>query len=319
MGGDKKSDSVIRVGRFLLIALTFLLVVPVVIGQSRHRNPTRPTISSFIASPSQILAGSSTTLSWNVANASSIVITPGSFSTTTLAGSTTMSPTSTTVYTLTATSTSGSSTATTSVYVDTTPPTIPASLTASATGTSTISLVWAPSSDSSGPGLAGYNIYRCAGASCTPSTLIGTSKNGSYGDTGLATSTVYTYAVAAYDTLGLASAKSSPASATTQGATPPTISSLLPTPHRSSPDNHPRFRGASRTPLPLASVTEWAALRTRLRQWSTRLPLRLTRLRPQTRLAPRLLKQPSLSLPTQRLPRCQLALRERRNPLPRSL
>ena len=230
MGGDKKSDSVIRVGRFLLIALTFLLVVPVVIGQSRHRNPTRPTISSFIASPSQILAGSSTTLSWNVANASSIVITPGSFSTTTLAGSTTMSPTSTTVYTLTATSTSGSSTATTSVYVDTTPPTIPASLTASATGTSTISLVWAPSSDSSGPGLAGYNIYRCAGASCTPSTLIGTSKNGSYGDTGLATSTVYTYAVAAYDTLGLASAKSSPASATTQGATPPTISSFVANP-----------------------------------------------------------------------------------------
>ncbi len=192
--------------------------------------PTLPTVSSFGGSPSQIVTGSSTTLSWNVANASSITITPGSFTTTALIGSTSISPTSTTVYTLTATSTSGSSTATTSVYVDTTPPTVPASLTASATGTSTISLSWAPSSDSSGPGLAGYNIYRCAGASCTPSTLIGASTIASYGDTGLATSTTYTYAVAAYDTLGLASAKSSHASATTQGATPPTISSFVANP-----------------------------------------------------------------------------------------
>ncbi|MGA9668718.1 MAG: immunoglobulin domain-containing protein, partial [Terracidiphilus sp.] len=178
-------------------------------------NRTLPTISSFSSSPSQIVVGSSTTLSWNVANATSIAITPGTFSTTTLTGSTTVSPTSTTVYTLTATNANGSKTATTSVSVDSTPPTIPGSLTASATGTSTISLSWTPSADSSGPGLAGYDIYRCAGASCTPSALIGQSTTASYADAGLASSTAYTYAVAAYDTLGLASATSSPASATT--------------------------------------------------------------------------------------------------------
>jgi hypothetical protein len=190
----------------------------------------RPTISSFSASPSQIVVGSSTTLSWNVANASSITITPGSFSTTTPAGSTKMSPTSTTVYTLSATNSGGTSTATTSVFVDTTPPTVPASLTASATGNSTISLTWAASTDSSGLGVAGYDIYRCTGASCTPSTLVGTSTTASYGDSGLAASTTYTYAVSAYDTFGLASAKSSPTHATTQNASLPTISSFVASP-----------------------------------------------------------------------------------------
>jgi chitodextrinase len=180
---------------------------------------TQPTISSFSASPSQIVAGSSTTLSWNVANATSITITPGSFSTTTLVGSTTVGPASTAVYTLTATNTGGSSTATTSVYVDTTPPGVPAGLIASATGASTISLSWTPSSDNSGPGLAGYDIYRCAGASCTPSALIGQSTTASYTDSGLTASTTYTYTVAAYDTLALASAMTSPASATTEVAT----------------------------------------------------------------------------------------------------
>jgi hypothetical protein len=178
-----------------------------------------PDIASFTASPSPIAIGSSTTLSWNVTNASSIAITPGSFSTSTLAGSTTVSPGSTTVYTLTATNTSGTTVATTTVEIDSIAPTIPASLTASATGTSTISLSWAPSTDSSGPGVAGYNIYRCTGAPCTPSTLIGTSTTASYGDSGLAASTTYTYTVTAYDTLGLASAMSSAASATTEVAT----------------------------------------------------------------------------------------------------
>jgi hypothetical protein len=199
-------------------------------ASNAQNSPTLPTISSFSASPSQIVVGSSTTLSWNVANASSITITPGSFSTAAAAGSTKMSPTSTTVYTLSATNAGGTTTATTSVYVDTTPPSVPASLTASATGTSTISLTWAPSTDGSGLGVAGYNIYRCTGASCTPSTLIGTSTTASYGDSGLAASTAYTYAVAAYDTFGLASGKSSPAHATTQNASLPTISSFAANP-----------------------------------------------------------------------------------------
>lgn len=189
-----------------------------------------PTISSFSASPSQIAAGSSTVLSWNASNASSIAITPGTDSSTSLSGSTTMSPTSTTTYTLTATNAGGSVIATVTVNVDSTPPTVPSGLAASATGASSISLSWSPSSDSGGPGVAGYDIYRCTGTSCSPSTLIGTSPSPSYGDTGLSASTSYNYSVAAYDTLGLTSAKSFRASARTQSASLPTISSFVANP-----------------------------------------------------------------------------------------
>jgi hypothetical protein len=197
----------------------FMSAAPTSWALSVTAAPGSPVISSFTAPPSQIGVGSSATLSWNVANAASITITPGSFSTSTLAGSTTVSPSLTTVYTLTATNASGTNVAITSVEVDSIAPTIPANLVAAATGASTISLNWAESTDAGGPGLAGYNVYRCTGPSCTPSTIVGTSATTSYADTGLTGSTSYTYAVAAYDALGLASAMSSPASATTEVAT----------------------------------------------------------------------------------------------------
>jgi hypothetical protein len=197
----------------------FMSTAPTSWALSITAAPGSPVISSFNASASQIGVGSSATLSWNVANASSIAITPGSFSTSTLVGSTTVSPNLTTVYTITATNGSGTNTATTTVEVDSIPPAIPANLAPTATGTSTISLTWTGSTDVGGPGLAGYNIYRCTGPSCTPSTIVGTSATASYADTGLTPSTSYTYTVAADDTLGLASAMSSPASATTADAT----------------------------------------------------------------------------------------------------
>lgn len=78
-----------------------------------------PSVSSFSASPSSTISGASSTLSWNVTNALSVAIMPGSFSTSTLAGSFVVNPTSTTVYTLTATSPNGTSTATTTVTVTT--------------------------------------------------------------------------------------------------------------------------------------------------------------------------------------------------------
>jgi hypothetical protein len=174
-----------------------------------------PVISLFSASPSQIAAGSPATLSWNVTNASSITITPGSFSTADVAGSTTINPASTTVYTLTATNATGTNTAITSIQVDATPPTVPANFIASADGGSSISLSWGASTDVGGPGLMGYIVYRCSGPSCTPTTQIGTSSTTSYSDSGLTAATTYTYAVASVDTLGLASAPSGPASATT--------------------------------------------------------------------------------------------------------
>lgn len=83
-----------------------------------------PTITSFTASPASIVSGSSTTVSWATSGATSITITPGSFSSAAANGSTTLSPTATTTYTLTATNTTGSVTATATVTV--TQPSLPA-------------------------------------------------------------------------------------------------------------------------------------------------------------------------------------------------
>jgi hypothetical protein len=77
----------------------------------------KPTISSFTASPSSITSGSSSTLSWATSGATSIAITPGTFTSTSASGSTSVSPTATTTYTLTATNASGSTTSMAKVTV----------------------------------------------------------------------------------------------------------------------------------------------------------------------------------------------------------
>ena len=82
---------------------------------------------------------------------------------------------------------------------DTTAPTIPANLTATAVSSSQIDLSWDASADD--VGVTGYNIYRCAG-SCTPTTFLTTSTTNSYSDTGLTAGTTYTYTVSAYDAAG---------------------------------------------------------------------------------------------------------------------
>ena len=80
-----------------------------------NAQPSKPTISSFTASPTSITSGSSSTLSWVTSGATSIAITPGTFTSTTASGSTSVSPTATTTYTLTATNAAGSVTATATV------------------------------------------------------------------------------------------------------------------------------------------------------------------------------------------------------------
>ncbi len=105
---------------------------------------------------------------------------------------------------------------------DTTPPSVPAGLTATAVSSSQINLSWTASTDN--VGVTGYRIYRCQGSGCTPSTQIGTSAANSYSDTGLTASTIYVYRVAAYDAAGNLSGQSASANATTQAApdtTPP--------------------------------------------------------------------------------------------------
>ena len=79
-------------------------------------NGSAPTIASFTADPTSITSGSST-LSWMVAGATSIAITPGTFTSTSASGSTTVSPTATTTYTLNATNATGSTTSTAKVTV----------------------------------------------------------------------------------------------------------------------------------------------------------------------------------------------------------
>jgi hypothetical protein len=82
-------------------------------------NSGKPVINSFSANPASITAGSNSTLSWTTTGASSLSITPGTFTSTSANGSTSVSPTATTSYTLTATNSAGSTTATAKVTVTT--------------------------------------------------------------------------------------------------------------------------------------------------------------------------------------------------------
>jgi hypothetical protein len=77
----------------------------------------KPVINSFTARPASITAGSSSTLSWTTTGATSLSITPGTFTSSSANGSTSVSPTATTTYTLTATNSSGSTTASAKVTV----------------------------------------------------------------------------------------------------------------------------------------------------------------------------------------------------------
>jgi chitodextrinase len=106
---------------------------------------------------------------------------------------------------------------------DTTPPTAPSNLTATATSTSQINLAWTASTDN--VGVSGYNLQRCSGSGCTTFAAL-TSVSGTtttYSNTGLTGSTSYSYRVQATDAAGNLSAFSNAATATTQTATATTI------------------------------------------------------------------------------------------------
>jgi hypothetical protein len=112
-----------------------------------------------------------------------------------------------------ATDTSNNSTTSASVTVtvnnstsDTTPPSIPTGLAASAISASQINLGWNASTDN--VSVSGYDIYRSG-------TKVGTSATNSYSDSGLSALTSYSYTVDAYDAAGNKSAQSSGASTTT--------------------------------------------------------------------------------------------------------
>jgi len=121
-------------------ALVFLAAFAGIAGCTQKlptlKQVAAPTISSFSVSPASIINGSTTTVSWATAGATSVAITPGTFASTSASGTVVLSPTATTTYTLTATNTTGSATAT--LVVTVTPPTLPtiSSFTASPTSIS---------------------------------------------------------------------------------------------------------------------------------------------------------------------------------------
>ena len=90
-----------------------------------------------------------------------------------------------------------------------TPPADPTGLTCKWVSSSQIDLSWNAST-----GADGYNIYRCSGASCTPTTQVHTESGTSWSDTGLTSDTTYRYRVTAYNEAG-ESGYSSVASRTT--------------------------------------------------------------------------------------------------------
>ena len=93
---------------------------------------------------------------------------------------------------------------------DTVAPSVPGGVVATASGSSTIDVVWNASVDD--VGVAGYRVFR-DGAATAVATVLGTS----FSDTGLSAGSTHSYTVSAFDAAGNASAMSVAASATTAG------------------------------------------------------------------------------------------------------
>ena len=85
-------------------------------------------------------------------------------------------------------------------YCNTTPPTAPTDLVASAASSSQIDLTWVDNDNTE----AGFKIERCMGAGCSDFTQIATvgANVTSYSNTGLAASTSYSYRVQTYNAAG---------------------------------------------------------------------------------------------------------------------
>ena len=95
---------------------------------------------------------------------------------------------------------------------DTTAPSVPTGLAATAQTSASITLAWSASTDNSGgSGVAGYSVYRNG-------NLVGSPATPSYTDTALQADTAYTYTVRARDNAGNTSAASAQISARTSTA-----------------------------------------------------------------------------------------------------
>jgi chitodextrinase len=107
---------------------------------------------------------------------------------------------------------------------DTTPPSKPAGLTATA-GARSASLSWTAASDN--VGVTGYRVFR-------DGAQVATTPSPSYTDSGLATATTYSYAVEAYDAAGNRGPASDPATVTTSSDSAPLALDKVVTTHQST-------------------------------------------------------------------------------------
>ena len=94
---------------------------------------------------------------------------------------------------------------------DTSSPSVPTGVAATAVSDTQVNLSWSASTDN--VGVTGYKVFRNG-------TQVGTATNTSYQDTGLSSGATYNYTVAAYDAAGNTSAQSSSVSVTTPAPTP---------------------------------------------------------------------------------------------------
>jgi len=118
--------------------------------------------------------------------------------------------------------TSGDATFTTAAP-DAIPPSAPAGLTATPVSSSQIDLTWTAATDNIG--ILGYQVERCLGTGCTTFVQVGTPAGTVYSDTGLASSTSYSYRVRAMDVSGNLGGYSNVANATTP--IPPPMTGLV--------------------------------------------------------------------------------------------
>src|SRR5262249_58680316 len=89
---------------------------------------------------------------------------------------------------------------------DTTPPSAPSSLGATAISGTQINLAWTASTDN--VGVTGYRVERCQGTGCSNFAQITTVTGTRFSNTGLTTATSYSYRVRANDAAGNLSAYS---------------------------------------------------------------------------------------------------------------
>ena len=94
-----------------------MILLLVILSACNGISPTVPVINSFTADSTNIEEGEIVTLSWSVTDAVTVILNPGNLIVA-LSGSTSVTPTETTTYTLTATKGAESSTASVTVIVE---------------------------------------------------------------------------------------------------------------------------------------------------------------------------------------------------------